>query len=276
MLTKLAQMSNPAKWKILMTCVKLLLMFVMGYGYSLFLAAKLEEPHDLHRFAYSSLIFSYWLLVEIIWRKTINRQVFKLKLYYSIPIALLIFLAAISVFILWGIIIWTFLEPDGQFFINIALFIGEAPSIYIWQGVLLFTSFYLLSELEFVFQKVWMKKTGESSDEDAGIKTLTVQINGTMMIINVDEILRIEANNYYASIVIKEGSYLVRESMESLDSRLPPNGFFRIHRSHIVSIPAVKKIKRRNHNSSTAILHNGDEVPISRAKLKEFKGIISK
>jgi two-component system LytT family response regulator len=58
-------------------------------------------------------------------------------------------------------------------------------------------------------------------------------------------------------------SYLIRESLTSLENRLSSNHFARIHRSIIVRLAQVREVNTRE-GSCEVVLHNGRHLPVSR------------
>src|SRR5690606_18710547 len=63
-------------------------------------------------------------------------------------------------------------------------------------------------------------------------------------IVPVGEIAWIEAQDYYAAIHAGAGQHLLRESLDSLESRLDPRVFVRVHRSAIVNLACVRTWRR--------------------------------
>lgn len=85
------------------------------------------------------------------------------------------------------------------------------------------------------------------------------------LIIDVDEIDWIEADDYYAAIHAGQGRHLVRESLTSLEQRLDNTRFVRAHRSAIVNIHRVCEL-RSERGDTMLILQNGVFVPVSRRR----------
>jgi two-component system LytT family response regulator len=79
------------------------------------------------------------------------------------------------------------------------------------------------------------------------------------------EIDWVEARDYYAGIHAGGQRHLVRESLVSLEKRLDPSEFVRVHRSALVRIDRVREI-RSAEGDSVAILADGTAVPVSRRR----------
>ncbi|MCU1321802.1 MAG: two component transcriptional regulator, LytTR family [Acidobacteriaceae bacterium] len=87
-----------------------------------------------------------------------------------------------------------------------------------------------------------------------GVKTL---------LLDVDQIVCIEAADYCVSIHTGHKDYLLRESMKELASTLDPKKFVRIHRSVIVNLSCIREVIREGRGEGTAILSNGRRLRMS-------------
>tara|TARA_A100001015_G_scaffold321692_1_gene454202 strand:- start:14357 stop:14593 length:237 start_codon:yes stop_codon:yes gene_type:complete len=73
----------------------------------------------------------------------------------------------------------------------------------------------------------------------------------------------------YVKIITLEKKYLVLSTMKAFMEKLPENQFLRIHKSFIINLNKVV-----NYTSSTVNI-DGDDLPISRNRKKDFREIIS-
>lgn len=60
-------------------------------------------------------------------------------------------------------------------------------------------------------------------------------------------------------------------SITDLESRLDPERFFRVHRSHIVQIARVKSIRRKGDGAVITVGDKGEAIPVSRSALPKLK-----
>jgi DNA-binding LytR/AlgR family response regulator len=67
--------------------------------------------------------------------------------------------------------------------------------------------------------------------------------NGSIRLLDLADILAIEAEDNYVSLRHRTNSYLVRGCLSSMAEELKPYGFIRIHRSVIVNLSAVEEIQ---------------------------------
>lgn len=89
--------------------------------------------------------------------------------------------------------------------------------------------------------------------------------NGCYHYLFESEILRIEASNTYCRIILYNGSFMVRQKISELESSFSES-FVRIHRSHLVNLSHIYKLKRYE-----ALLSDGTKLPISRDRYMETK-----
>ncbi|MEZ2346480.1 LytR/AlgR family response regulator transcription factor [Terriglobus sp. RCC_193] len=100
--------------------------------------------------------------------------------------------------------------------------------------------------------------------EPAGYRNRLLLPDGAKtLLLDVDQIMCIEAADYYVSIYTGNKEYLLRESMKELASTLDPKKFLRIHRSVIVNISCIREVIREGRGEGTAILTNGRRLRMS-------------
>jgi two-component system, LytTR family, response regulator len=101
--------------------------------------------------------------------------------------------------------------------------------------------------------------------EKKGIDRLVVPTAASDLVIPVAEIDWIGADDYYARLYVGAKSYLLRESLSSLETRLDPSRFARLHRAAIVQLDRVREL-RSTARGDEAILRDGARIPVSRRR----------
>jgi two-component system, LytTR family, response regulator len=101
--------------------------------------------------------------------------------------------------------------------------------------------------------------------ESKGIERLVVSTPSSDVVIPASDVDWISADDYYARVHVGSQSYLLRESLNSLETRLDPTRFMRVHRSAIVQIDRVRAV-RPTSRGDEAILRDGSRVPIGRRR----------
>jgi DNA-binding LytR/AlgR family response regulator len=72
---------------------------------------------------------------------------------------------------------------------------------------------------------------------------IAFKIKGRILLLDLADILAVEAEGNYVSLRPRTNPYLVHESLSSMAEKLKPYGFIRIHRSVVVNISAVEEIQ---------------------------------
>ena len=102
---------------------------------------------------------------------------------------------------------------------------------------------------------------------------LVVRHDRRVTLLRTAEIDWIEAADYYARVRSGGRSFLIRETMTALETRLDSSRFFRVHRSAIVNLDRVKEIQTSFKGEHVVILTDGTRLPLNRnrrALLEKF------
>jgi two-component system LytT family response regulator len=90
------------------------------------------------------------------------------------------------------------------------------------------------------------------------------------VVLPLHEIDWIEAADNYARIWTGGRSFLLRESLGTLEARIASSGFVRAHRRALVRVGAVQRITIRDDGICVAILSSGTKIPVSRRRRASF------
>jgi len=94
---------------------------------------------------------------------------------------------------------------------------------------------------------------------------LTVKSPRGMTFLRTEEIDWVDAAGNYVRLNAEGNAYLMRETMSSLEKRLDPARFLRIHRSTIVNIERIREIRPLQHGEHLVILDSGQRLTLSRS-----------
>jgi two-component system LytT family response regulator len=86
------------------------------------------------------------------------------------------------------------------------------------------------------------------------------------LVLDLAEVDWIQAQDYYAAIYTRGRRHLVRESLASLEARLDPARFVRVHRSALVCIERVRELRSGPDDESMIVLRDGTRIPVSRRR----------
>lgn len=90
----------------------------------------------------------------------------------------------------------------------------------------------------------------------------------------VDDLVWIEAERDYVQLRTAARAYLIRETMNGMESRLDPAVFIRVHRSALVRIDRIGSIRRPGYGRFSLQLTSGEEVPVGRTYVKSIKRLL--
>ena len=96
------------------------------------------------------------------------------------------------------------------------------------------------------------------------LERLAVKTGGRVIFVKLAEIDYIEAAHNYVELHVDKQSHLLRETLNSIEARLPADRFVRISRSVIVNIERVKELQPLFYGEYSVTLHNGARVTLSR------------
>lgn len=103
------------------------------------------------------------------------------------------------------------------------------------------------------------------------LERIAVQKRGQVRIVPVDAITHITADGSYAELHTADGMHLIREQLQTLDERLDPAEFYRIHRSTIVRLDEVEVIHRGGGGNYGVQLRDGTRLSVSRSRVDELE-----
>ena len=86
------------------------------------------------------------------------------------------------------------------------------------------------------------------------------------LIIPLDSVEYIEADDVYAAVIAGARRHLVRTPLDALERALDPAVFVRIHRSYIVRLDRVTEVRRDKKRGPELVLDSGASLPVSRRR----------
>jgi len=98
------------------------------------------------------------------------------------------------------------------------------------------------------------------------LQRLAVESRGKVQSIPVEQIDYIVQSGPYAELHSNGRRHLIREAMQTLEDRLDPNRFMRVHRSMIVRLDLVEALHRGTGGDYEVQLKGGARVKVSRSR----------
>ena len=93
---------------------------------------------------------------------------------------------------------------------------------------------------------------------------IAVKSGGRAFFVRTSDVDWIEASDNYVRLHVGATSYLVRESLRTLESKLDPDDFLRVHRSAMVNVDAIRELQPWFHGDQVIILRSGARLTCSR------------
>jgi len=112
--------------------------------------------------------------------------------------------------------------------------------------------------------------SADRASADRYPEKILVQTGNRLITVAVSEILRIEAEGDYATLVTAKTHHLSNYGISALEAKLDPRQFIRVHRSDIINLHYVREIQKYP-SSYDVILHNGDIVRVSRSYMDKIR-----
>ncbi|MBV8370561.1 MAG: response regulator transcription factor [Candidatus Eremiobacteraeota bacterium] len=100
--------------------------------------------------------------------------------------------------------------------------------------------------------------------DDRYVRRLLISDGDRSFYVPVREIVRLEADGNDVVVHTRRGAHAIRATLESLEARLDPAQFARVHRSHLVNIDAIAEIRAWFHGDHKLVLRDGSEITWSR------------
>ena len=93
---------------------------------------------------------------------------------------------------------------------------------------------------------------------------IAFKARGTILLLNLFDILAVQAEGNYVSLQHRPHHYLVHESLSSMAEKLKPYGFIRIHRSVVVNVSAVEEVQPLPTGEYRLRVRGGKEYLVTR------------
>ena len=112
---------------------------------------------------------------------------------------------------------------------------------------------------------------GVTPDRTHGVGRLIVREVGQIIVVPTRDVDWVEGADYYVKLHVRNAVHMLRESLASLEQRLDPRKFLRIHRSAIVNLTRVRSVEASLRGDGVAVLVDGTRLKVTRAKREELE-----
>lgn len=102
------------------------------------------------------------------------------------------------------------------------------------------------------------------------LQRLLVTARGRSYVVKLEDVRWFESAGNYVAVHATTGRHLVRETLASLERRLDPARFVRIHRRRVVAVDGVREVQPWFAGDSVAIMIDGAKLRVSRTHRERF------
>lgn len=127
--------------------------------------------------------------------------------------------------------------------------------------------------LTVLYALVQRRRSQEETDKKVTPKTITVKNGKSSVIVEIADIEWIGSDGAYLDIHTAQKKYVVMDSLKNIITTLPQN-FKRIHRSTILNIDQISKLKSRGNGDYDILMKDGRKLRLSRNYAKPLKGLL--
>lgn len=109
--------------------------------------------------------------------------------------------------------------------------------------------------------------------EQLVVRKISLSTADKIHLIDVDDIIRCESDNYYTIIFFKDGTNLmVSKTLKEIDQKLEEYDFVRTHKSHLVNMRCIMNFIK---DEMMVVMTDGTKVPVSKRKKEKILEVIN-
>jgi len=106
------------------------------------------------------------------------------------------------------------------------------------------------------------------------LERLVIRSAGRIVFLRTDDVDWFEGCANYVQLHVGKSTHLLREKISTLEARLDPGKFIRIHRSSIVKIDRIKEMRSSGDGEHVVVLHDGSRLSLSRGYRERFQKLL--
>ncbi len=108
----------------------------------------------------------------------------------------------------------------------------------------------------------------------ATLNRFVVRSGGRIRFVRARDVDCIEATGNYMRLHVGGEAHLIRETMASLEAKLDPERFVRVHRSWIVNVERIAELQPWFHGSYLVVLPGGRRIHVSRTFRQRIEALL--
>lgn len=108
----------------------------------------------------------------------------------------------------------------------------------------------------------------------ATVDIIPVRVGGRTILLRTAEIEWIEAADCYVNLRRGKEQFLHREAMQSLERRLDPRKFVRVHRGAMANVDFIRELRTEPSGMTRVVLKDGTALPLSRRRKRDVERLL--
>lgn len=100
---------------------------------------------------------------------------------------------------------------------------------------------------------------------------IAIKAGGKILLVEAEDVIAVEARGNYILLLRTAGSHRLRESISTIEEKLNPYGFLRIHRSVLVNAALVEEIQPWPTGEYVLRIKGGREYTVTRTYKKNLQ-----
>src|SRR5262245_37623642 len=114
----------------------------------------------------------------------------------------------------------------------------------------------------------------ETQGRRAPLGRILIRDRADVHVIPIEKIDYVESQDDYISVKVGAKTYLKEQTLSDLERVLDHGRFVRIHRRYLLNVSRLAKIEASITDSRAAVLHDGTELPISKAGYARLRELL--
>jgi two-component system, LytTR family, response regulator len=100
---------------------------------------------------------------------------------------------------------------------------------------------------------------------------IAIKARGTILFIDAKDVIAVEAKGNYILLLHGSSSHMLRETISTMEEKLSPHGFVRIHRSVLVNAAMVEEIQPSSTGEYVLRVKGGRAYTVTRTYKKNLQ-----
>jgi len=173
--------------------------------------------------------------------------------------------------------LWFFLKKEVTFLSTLPLFWLACVVSFAWSIGLFLDSYIFIASIIFLASAwFWVyveKPEPEPAETQPG--RLVVKSKGREIFVSPEDAVYLKAEGNFTTIMKADGSSLLHQLPLGKILLEPPPGFVRVHRSYAVNKAYIRALRSAPGSKYWLEMNGADDVPVSRYRVAEVRGILA-